>query len=244
MQAYTLHGPVLRALEDAARHGANVTVELEKHPAADARARLEKENRHVVRLLRGAGVHALLADRVHAKEIQVDGTLFLDEKNWRDGDVVLCEDDSVEARSIPMSKNDALALEGKLLGEARRRDDVIVETETLGSHNAAYDALAALGRAQAAPRLLVSARDLRTSGNERAMLRKLVADGVCVRICNDSSKLAAVGDAAWLGSANATFAGEGYDMTDWGVRTGDATIVRTVRDRLENTWRCAVPFRA
>lgn len=242
VEAYTLHGPVLRAVEAAARRGANVTVRLALHPVSNSRGGLAKENARLLHELTAAGVHACLADWIHAKEIQADGTLFLDEKNWRDDDIVLREDDPIEAGSIPMTKHEALAQEAKLLAGAAA-GDVIVESESFGSGNATYDALKALGKAGAAPRLLVSESDLRSTRNERSVLRDLVADGVRVRLCNDSAKLAAAGNSAWLGSANATFAGKGFDMTDWGVRTKDATIVKTVRDRLESAWQSAKPLR-
>lgn len=242
VEAYTLHGAVLAAVEAAARRGANVRVELEAHPFHDPKGHLAKENEKLVVELRAAGVRADLADRIHAKEITADGRLFLDEKNWHDDDIVLSEDDPVEARSIPMMKRDALAQEAKLLSGARASEDVIVESESLGTGNPTYDALKALGRANAAPRLLVSENDLRGTRNERSSLRKLVNDGVRVRVCKDSAKLAACGDSAWLGSANATFAGKGFDMTDWGVCTSDGTIVQAVRNRLEDEWANAKPF--
>jgi hypothetical protein len=244
VQAYTLHGPVLRAVKEAASRGANVSVELEAHPFDDRKGSLAKENAHLVRELRAAGVRASLADWIHAKEIEVDGSVYLDEKNWHDGDIVLREDDPAEARSIPMMKDEALAQEAKLLAGARVFDNVIVESESFGAANPAYNALKALGEARAVPRLLVSQNDLRNTRNERSILRDLVAAGVRVRVCRDSAKLAACGDSAWLGSANATYAGKGFDMTDWGVRTGDAAIAKAVRDRLEAVWKSAKPFRA
>jgi phosphatidylserine/phosphatidylglycerophosphate/cardiolipin synthase-like enzyme len=243
VEAYTLHGPVLRAIEAAARRGANVKVELEGHPFNDRKGGLAKENERLAHELAAAGADAWLADRVHAKEIEVDGTVFLDEKNWRTDDIVLCEDDPAEARSIPMMKDEALAQEAKLLDAGSRLDRVIVESESFGSGNVTFEALKALGEARASPRLLVSERDLRGSRRERAVLQNLVRSGVEVRLCKDSKKLAVAGNSAWLGSANATYAGEGFDMTDWGVRTDDATIVKTVRDSLEAQWESAKPFR-
>ena len=243
MQAYTLHGPVLGAVEAAARRGANVRVELEAHPFNDREGALATENERLIDQLRLAGAKAQLADRVHAKEISVDGTLFLDEKNWHDDDVVLCENDPVEAQWIPMRKEDALAEEAKLLAGARASDGVIVESESFGSGNPTYNALKALGMAGASPRLLVSEKDLRSSPKERSTLLGLIANGVRVRICSDSAKLATVGDSAWLGSANATYAESRFDMTDWGARTSDATIVQVVRDRLEMQWQSAKSLR-
>lgn len=61
-------------------------------------------------------------------------------------------------------------------------------------------------------------------------------------LCDDSEKLAAAGDRAWLGSANASCAFGIYDMIDWGLTTNDAAIARTARARLEATWRTARPM--
>lgn len=234
VEAYTLHGALLGAVKAAAQRGASVVVELERHPFHSRG--LAAENARVADGLRAAGVVAHLCDRVHAKEVQVDGTLFLDEKNWHMGDIVLSESDPAAARSIPMMKEAALAEEAKLLAGADVESDVIVESESFGNGNPTYDALRTLGKAKTAPRLLVSENDLRTARREPAILRDLIADGVRVRVCADSAKLAVAGSSAWLGSANATYAGTGYNMTDWGVRTNDAAIAETVRSRLEAQW--------
>jgi phosphatidylserine/phosphatidylglycerophosphate/cardiolipin synthase-like enzyme len=241
VEAYTLHGPVLRALEDAARRGARVQVELERVPFDDAQRHLGRENARIAAELRRAGADARLDDPIHAKTISVDGTLFLDEKNWHEDDIVLRADDPA---SIPMTKREALDREAELLCHARACDGVVVESESFGSGNATYRALKALGLAGAAPRLLVSERDLRGSPRERAALSELTRDGVRVRICGDSAKLAVSGNRAWLGSANATYADGRWAMPDWGLCTGDAAIARTVRQRLEREWAGAREFKA
>jgi hypothetical protein len=242
--AYTLGGPVVRALEGAAERGAHVTVRLEGAPYGDARGRLGRLNARIAAQLRRAGADAALVDPTHAKTISIDGTLYLDEKNWRSGDLVLREDDPKEAASIPMRKSDALAQEAQLLAGAQSTDGVIAESESFGAGNDAYAALQRLGRAGAAPRLLVNAGDLRGSARERTILENLVNDGVRVRVCDDSAKLAIAGDRAWLGSANATYAGGPWDMPDWGLCTGNSQIASAVRTRLESEWSAARDFRA
>jgi hypothetical protein len=243
VEAYTLGQPVLRALEDAARRGTHVVVRLEGRPYDDAKHRLSKENARIADGLRAAGATADLTGRVHAKEISVDGTLYLDEKNWRRDDIVLREDDSTEAASIPTTKDKALAEESRLLRNALPADDVIVESESFGSFNPTYFALKALGRAGAAPRLLVCANDLHRTGRERSALEDLVRAGVRVRVCKDSAKLAAARDGVWLGSANATYAYGRWDMPDWGLCTKKPEIVNVVRGRLEAEWQSGKEFR-
>ncbi len=105
-----------------------------------------------------------------------------------------------------------------------------------------WSALEALARAGKRPRLLVNERDLHANPKERATLRALVAQGVEVRVCSFSEKLALAGTRAWIGSANATVAFGESNMTDWGVRTSDPVIVAAVRARIEAHWSSAKTF--
>jgi hypothetical protein len=241
LEAYTLSRPVVKALEAAAGRGALVDVTLEGKPYDDRAGGLKNENARLVKEMRAAHVDATLAERIHAKACRVDDTLYLDEKNWRTDDIVL-RDDAADAGSIAMEKRDALAREAQLLDRAAKDGAVIVESESFGSGNAVYDALKVLGLAGAAPRLLVTKRVLSGNQRERSILEDLARDGVRIRVCDDSSKLAVAGDRAWLGSANATVT-FGQDMTDWGLCTGSVPIVDTVRTHLEAQWAVARGFK-
>ncbi len=242
--AYTLPRPVVLALEAAARRGAAVTVKLAGRPYKDPKGRLTAENRKLAKELSRAGARVALDPMVHAKVLTADGTLYLDEKNWRSGDLVLCDGDAAEAAQIPMVKHEALAQEARLIDGARRSGRVIVESESFGCCNAVYGEIRKAARTGGAPRLLVAKRDLSGNARERQIIEALVRDGVAVRVCDDSEKLAAAGNAAWLGSANATIAAPGSDSTDWGLCTTNSQIVATVRARLEAQWQTAKPFRA
>ena len=240
-EAYMLQGPVLRALEAAARNGAGVSVRLEGAPFDDPTGYVAKGNAKAVAELCSAGAVATLAHPLHAKALTIDGVLYLDEKNWRRGDLVLRESDAEGARNVATIKHEALDREAELLNA--NAGDAIVESESFGCCNAVYGALLRLALEGASPRLLVADRELRGNVRESGLLAALVRDGVRVRVCRDSEKLAACGDGAWLGSANATAAfGEG-DMIDWGVSTRDPAIVSAVRARFEKTWRSAAEFR-
>jgi hypothetical protein len=239
-EAYTLQGDVLRGLADAARRGAHVRVRLESEPFENPH--LAKENQRVVAELRAAGADASLGHPLHAKAIDADGSLYLDDQNWGRRDLVLRDDDPAGAAGIPMRKSEALALEASLLRAGSDADRVIVETESFGRYNAVSAALEKLAREGRAPRLLVSARDLRGNAKERSALARLAAEGVAVRICEDSEKFALAGNRAWVGSANATVAFGESDMTDWGLCTGDKAIVSAVRSRIEARWISAKPL--
>jgi phosphatidylserine/phosphatidylglycerophosphate/cardiolipin synthase-like enzyme len=240
--AYTLHGDTLHALEDAARRGAHVVVELEGNPYNNPH--LARENQRVVNELRSAGVDARLGDPVHAKTIVADGTLYLDDKNFGPHDLVLCADDATDVRSIATVKHEALAAEAQLLRGASAADDIIVESESFGCCNAVFSALARAAGMGASPRLLVCKREASGNARERGLLQQLTRDGVRVRICDDSEKLAAAGDGAWIGSANATVAFDRADLPDWGLRTNDPSIVHAVRARVEAVWSSARDFKS
>jgi phosphatidylserine/phosphatidylglycerophosphate/cardiolipin synthase-like enzyme len=240
LQAYTIWGPALQAVKAAAQRGAQVAVHLEGDPFKNPH--LAKENRNLAAQLRAAGATVTLGHPLHTKALTVDGTLYLDEKNWRPGDLVLRVDDPAEAAKIPMIKHEALAREGQLIGSASGADRVIVESESFGCCNKVYSELRQAALAGAAPRLLVSSRELSGNVREREVLEALVRDSVTVRVCDDSEKLAVAGDAAWLGSANATIAAPDSDSTDWGLDTRDAEIVAAVRSRLESEWQSARAF--
>jgi hypothetical protein len=242
--AYTLRGDVLYALEAAARRGACVEVALESRPYNDPLGRLAAQNRNVVERLRDAGAEARLADPVHAKEIAMDGTLYLDDKNWGLGDLVLRAGDAADVRSVATTKGAALDEEARLLRDARGNDGVVVASESFGCCNAVHSALEALAREGLTPRLIVSERDLRRNGRERAVLDNLVREGVRVRVCKDSEKLAVAGEGAWIGSANATVARGRANLPDWGLCSDDPRIVAAVRARIEAEWTLARPFKA
>jgi hypothetical protein len=239
-EAYTMHGPVLAALEEAARRGARVTVQLEAQPFDNPR--LARENGRVIGALRAAGVDATLGHPLHAKKISADGSLFFDDQNWGMHDLVLRSDEPSDAGDIPMCKSEALAEEAALLREPGN-GDAIVQTESFSCCNSVWSALETLARAGKRPRLLVNERVLRANPKEQATLRALVAQGVDVRVCPFSEKLAIAGTRAWVGSANATVAFGESNMSDWGVRTSDPAIVAAVRARIEAHWSCAKTFR-
>jgi hypothetical protein len=182
-EAYTLHGPVLFALEAAARRGANVRVRLEGRPFDDPKGKLAAENARLAGELKACGAKATLAHPLHAKALDLDGALYLDEKNWQRNDLVLRENDAAKALDVATIKHDALAREARLLGDSGRGDDAVVESESFGCCNAVYAALRELARAGASPRLLVAQRELRGNEREAEVLEKLANDGVRVRVC-------------------------------------------------------------
>jgi len=240
VQAYTLGGRLMDVLESCAKGGAHVRVTLEEDPAANDAPQLRRRNATVAAQLRSFGVDVSLKRDVHSKTVTVDGTTFFDGSNWRRDDVIL-RGDAHDAAAVASLKSAALHAEGAMLenacSEHRRR--AIVETETFDRSNVVSKALREMAVDGLSPRLLVNGDALRRNARELACLKEMVAEGVEVRVCSDTGKFALTGDHAWLGSANATAAFPGGDMTDWGVVTDDPAIVAAVRDRLEARWASA-----
>lgn len=254
--AYALRpGRVEDALLDAARRGARVTVRLEGEPRYDPDGTLARDNGAAIDALARAGADAtLMRDRVlHAKAIVVDGAVFLDDRNWPDdGEDTIVRDDFARDRRIvrdavrgrgddpdrcfAIRKRDALASEARLLASGSNADEVMVESESFGSGNRVYAALARLGDAGASPRVLVSSRDLSESPRERRAIAALERHGVRVRAVDADEKFALVGTRAWIGSANASAAFDRPDQLDWGARTDNGEISEALRDRFERRW--------
>jgi phosphatidylserine/phosphatidylglycerophosphate/cardiolipin synthase-like enzyme len=247
LTAYTLPtGRVLDALEDAARRGAAVRVRLEGYIYKDSDG-VSAANARAVRALHEAGADARLVHEretardpmLHAKLACVDGELFLDDRNWPDDGEDTIVRASGDAR-VAFTKRAALTQEARVLEQARRGDEVIVETESYGAGYRVNRALDAAARAGARVRLLVNTRDLHGNARERAALRKLEADGVSVRSCDSDEKFVSVnGAAGWVGSANATAAFDHPDQRDWGAATNAPDVLAHVRDAFERRWLTA-----
>jgi hypothetical protein len=240
VRAYTLGGRLMGAIESAARSGAHVAVTLEVAPSASDPAQLRRHNALAAAKLRACGADVSLEHGVHTKTVTVDGTVFLDGSNWRPGDVIL-RGAAGDAAHVASLKSTALENESAMLERARCNENTgaIVQTETFDRYNVVAKALRKMAERGLSPRLLVDARALRHNVGESASLAKIAAEGVDVRICDDTEKFAVAGNRAWLGSANASAAYPGHDMTDWGVVTDDPAIVAAVRDRVEARWSSA-----
>lgn len=258
--AYVLRtGRVLRALEAAADRGATVHVRLEGAPYGSGGAG-SAVNEAAVRDLQAHGAAASLtaqgAAPLHLKAAIIDGTAYLDDRNWADHDsqtivVTTAAEDVAAVRSalagkpstgggLTTVKGDALALEAAtILGAAGDRIDCQSEAFGFSPISAALRSRAEAG---AHVRLLVAAQDERAAVNlrEAQALRSLQRSGVEIRITGSDEKLCVAGDAGWVGSANATF---GWPETiDWGLQTRAPGIVETLRGRFASNWAAGSPY--
>jgi hypothetical protein len=269
--AYTLRAGVVRdALVAAAQAGASLRIRLERDPFDDTAGSLHQANSEAVALLSAAGADAELSQPgtpiLHLKAAEVDGVGWLDDRNWAgDGHETVVRDtdpDDVTALKraldggrgedahLRTTKAGAQYLELTIL-RAAGAAPLAVESESFGS-GAVYDALLARARSGLPTRLLIAGREAGGAGpagdTERRRLRTLESLGVQVRTGNPNGtdfdeKLAVAAHAAWVGSANATYArGAAGEQQDWGMATRQPPLIDGLRAAFEANWRESIPL--
>jgi phosphatidylserine/phosphatidylglycerophosphate/cardiolipin synthase-like enzyme len=261
--AYILRpGRFVDALAAAAGRGADVRVTLQGAPYGKnvaEQARLAQLNARVADALRARGARVRLTSAqepaAHLKAAVVDGTAYLDDRNWteRGGDTIVTVSAAADvgavasaldgvARSsdaLATQKDRALSLEARLIYEARGTVDC--ESESF-SGCSVYGALKRRALQGAKVRLLVTRRDLAggRNGYEVAALDRLAAAGVEIRVGDADDKLCLAAGDAWVGSANAS--GGAPRTLDWGLRSQDAPLVDALRERFEANWNAGKPY--
>ncbi len=146
--------------------------------------------------------------------------------------------------NLATTKATAQALEAALIAEAGR-ESLAVESESFGN-GAIYAALLERAGSNVPTRLLVAGREATAFGPEgdleRRRLDRLASLGVEVRVGTSGNrelaeKLAVAGGQAWIGSANATYAGGAMGrQQDWGLTTSDPATVDGLRAAFEANW--------
>lgn len=269
LSSYTLRpGQVLDGLLAAARRGADVRVRLERDPYDDAGGTLHRANARALADLRAAGARAAVSSPgepvLHLKAAVVDGVAWLDDRNWAGGGAERIVRDTGRAdvtavaaalagapgatAHLATTKAGAQWLEADVIARAGR-GPLCVESESFGN-GPIYAALLRRARAHMRTRLIVAGREAAAPANhtERAHLQHLAALGVAVRTGNPrrgdlDEKLAAGSTAAWVGSANATYArGPAGAQRDWGLSTREPAVRAGLRAAFERNWAAAVPF--
>lgn len=263
-------GPVLDGLVSAAERGASVRVRLEgwvyKDRAADGSpGPVLQANLAAIKALRDAGADAQLehpiqsdGERVlHMKSAIVDDAVYLDDRNWPDdGQDTIVRDDFGDdvaavknAAAIPgpepsaflnVYKRPSLLTEARLLWDARRGDDVIVETESFGYGDSAYTALGCAAKRGAHIRVLVSQRDLQGNLSEERAIAKLAGPNIEFRSCDGDEKFSVLnGKRGWVGSSNLSGAFSNPDQIDWGLRTNNPEVLAHVGAAFDQRWKSA-----
>jgi len=259
--AYRLPPAMEASLAAAAVRGAAVDVVLASRAAGTYDERLGCENAAAAERLRAAGARVRLAPGVHLKAAVVDDAGFLDDRNFaaRGASIVVRDDDAADvarlreaiaapagaAPAAPPGAALALTKTAALAGETAAiryaaPGPVAVATESFdfGEIEAALRRRLEGGDAV---RLLVDGRE--AAGRREALaLRAMRRLGAEVRVARSVDKVALTGDAAWCGSANATYAGPDVTpQSDWGVVVRDVAIREALRDRFDAAWAAATP---
>lgn len=249
LDSYVLANPrLIDALERAAKRGAKVQVDMCGDPAGDKR--ISRENTKTIQELQKHGVDVRLRlgegpDSLHAKAALIDGHLFLDDRNWTESawETVIRDDrpadvaawrNSVSNSHFAQRKQDALKLEHDLILHSAGKH-LVISTESLGP-GPILDAVIARAEQGADVRLLFDDK-LHVRGDTDT-LRRLREAGVHVRTTDAARKMACVGDAAWIGSANATRGGPEWD---WGMIV-KGELAQRLDAVAERTWDAAHPL--
>jgi hypothetical protein len=137
--------------------------------------------------------------------------------------------DDGDADGVALGKARALSAEAALI-DAAGDEPIVVASEAFGDGPVA-SAVERRARSGAPTTLVVDARELHARG--RALVRGLARMGVTVEKSDANEKYVLAGDAVWVGSANATWAGgELADQADWGFIARDPPLVAALRRRL------------
>jgi phosphatidylserine/phosphatidylglycerophosphate/cardiolipin synthase-like enzyme len=263
LSAYVLDSGsgIVRALEACGDRGARVTVILERAPytggAASSDATARRNDRAAAELARhGVEVQVAGPEEIglHMKAAVVDGTAYLDDRNWPNSGantiVATSDPDDVAVvvaalagrpssdGRLATEKRAALALEANAISVGSG-DRVDVETESFG-YCAVSKALFERACAGARVRLLVTQREYVAGGRtERASLARLAAAGVSIRVAASDEKLCVAGDRGWAGSANATY--DPAPTLDWGMALNDPAALRALGTTFERNWAAGRP---
>jgi phosphatidylserine/phosphatidylglycerophosphate/cardiolipin synthase-like enzyme len=250
-------GAMREALENAARRGAKVHVRLDGSPYGSGNRGIAKLNKQAIKELRKSGVDAELVrgaeSGLHMKAVICDSVAYLDDRNFaangtqtilRDdsrADVAkvgnaLLHDDARPGRELALRKNDALRAEASLIRDAHRGDTIEVQSEFFGG-TWVSSALHAAAKRGVHCKLGIGSKH-KMKPHERAVLQGLVSGGVNIRLVTSAEKFAVLnGKRAWVGSADATY--NPHPQRDWGIRTNDAAIARSVHRTFAHQWRSA-----
>ena len=240
------------ALVSAAKGGASVTVDLPSDSYVKTLGDVYQEDEESATNIEAAGGTVdwdagtqSPAMPLHAKLAIVDGTAYLDGRNWDSGDVIVSETGAADLTAIGNAlalaptdstaldtiKQDALALETTFIQNASGTT-VDYMTESFGAGNVA-NALIAKAKAGATVHVIVLSGD--TSSSEDTVLTQLKTAGADVELNpgSGSEKMTIIGNVAWFGSSNSTTGSP--DQIDWGAVFSSSTVLSTLQSNFNAT---------
>ena len=260
MSSYLMpKGPVLDALVNAAKHGAQVHLTLAGDSFANSMPDIKKANDYAAMVLRKAGATVDFntgqgGTPLHMKACVIDGqTGYLNERNWpNDGkdDIVKITDPqdlkvvqagvgqkAATSAHLSSDKDTALQMEADTI--AKGSGPLRVETESFGPGKVA-DAIMARAKAGDNVELIVVKSDV--GAQSLAELQALAKAGVAIRLNEGTGgeKMALQAGQGWVGSANAT---EGRPHTiDWGMQTTNQSTLSQLSTHFNDQWSNSTPF--
>jgi hypothetical protein len=254
--ASTLEG----ALVNAAQRGATVAVSLPSDTFVQSLGDVYEEDMESAQNIQSAGGTVTWdagdqspnEEPLHAKLAIVDGTAYLDGRNWDPSDVIVSDTGAADLSAIGNAislapadsgtldtiKQDALSLEATFIGNTSG-STIDYMTESFGGGNVA-DALIARAGAGTTVRAIVLKSDV--SSSEKTTLTQMQQAGIDVELNpgSGSEKLAIIGATAWFGSSNST-AGVPYQI-DWGAVLSDPSVISTLQSNFDATLATCAPY--
>ena len=262
--AYVFTTASFSALDAAAKAGANETVVLpleeQSIDSSDAN-QLTTDGAHVVIDPGMSPTHPL-----HAKLAIVDGSAFLDGRNWDTSDVVISDTDPGDFTAIenalnlnPTSsanldtlKSIALSREAQLIASAAPGPGVTVRFMTESFSSGAATVVSALeGAAQngANVEVVVLASDLSGNSLESATLTTMKSPPFNMSIrtnpAGGSEKMTLLSgqSTGWFGSANATSSNSSTNnYIDWGMTVNDPTVLASLQSYFDSVYASGTQF--
>ncbi len=261
--AYVFTNASFEALDQAARAGANETVLLPLEEQSDDQgdaSQLTTDGAHVI-YDPGSSTPPL-----HAKLAIVDGSAYLDGRNWDTSDIVINDTYAADFTAIenalafaPSSstnldtlKSLALAREANSITSAAPMTGVTVRFMTESFSSGASNVIAALeSAAQAGANVEVVVLSSYVQGNssEESLLTTLKSApyNMSVRLnpASGSEKMTLISSQAtgWFGSANATSSSENDDnYIDWGLTVSDPSVLSSLQSYYDSVYASSTPY--
>ena len=255
--AYVFTSASFSALDAAVKSGANETVVLpEEEMSGDAgdANRLAADGAHIV-YDRGVSTPPL-----HAKLALVDGSAYLDGRNWDTTDIVISDTDAADDGAIanglaldPTSSSNldtlkslALAREAAQITAAAPTAGVTVRfmTESFGDGAAnVISALEAAASNGATVEVVVLGSYVQGNPSEAALLTTLKSPPYDMRVrlnpASGSEKMTLISNRStgWFGSSNATsFGSNSSNYIDWGLAVADPLVLGSLQSYFDSVY--------
>ncbi len=249
-----------QALVSAAAAGASVEVSLPSDSFVQSLGDVYQEDMQSAQNIANAGGTVMWdagnqspnAQPLHAKLAIVDGTAYLDGRNWDSTDVIVSDTgvadllaignaialNPTDSPTLDTVKQDALSLETTYISSTSG-STIDYMTESFGAGNVA-NALIARAQAGLTVHAIVLKSDVSTS--EKTTLTQMQQAGIDVELNpgSGSEKLAIIGTTAWFGSSNST-AGVPYQI-DWGAVFSDPNVIATLQSNFDATLTTCTPY--